>query len=291
MDKAITAMIAPMKSDGAADFDAFGRLLDFQKENGISTVVVNGSTGEEKLLDEKTKRQLLKIAVKRMDCVIAGIGGLTADEVAGNAKTARRLGAKSVLLTPAEYIKQTKFALIERYEAVQKIMPTIVYDIKGRTGRQITDDEFAELIKMPNVIGVKAAGGDICQIGRVIRLARNAYRLGDKRIWVWSGDDNLTTRVREAGGDGVVSVVSNFAPKEVRTLCESDDADEIKRADELLKPLIEAAFSENNPAGIKRIMFAAGLIPTDRASDAVGRLANANMNLCDIAARAYKALR
>ncbi|MDR1027108.1 MAG: dihydrodipicolinate synthase family protein [Rickettsiales bacterium] len=291
MDKAITAIVAPMKSGGSVDFESFGRLLDFQIKNGIKTLVVNGSTGEEKMLGSRDKVRLLRMARKKAEIVIAGVGAVLTRDAVLNAKTARICGANYALLTPSEYIKPTADGLLRHFAAVQSVMPTIVYDIKGRTGRQISDEEFVELMKMPNIVGVKAASGDMCQIARVIKMANRSEKFQHKRIFVWSGDDNLTTAVRDAGGDGVISVVSNLAPKDVRILCESDDKDEVAAAAARIAPLIKAAFAENNPAGIKRMLFAAGLIADDRASDEIGRLTIANAALCDEAAKQYMAAR
>ncbi|MDR1071119.1 MAG: 4-hydroxy-tetrahydrodipicolinate synthase [Rickettsiales bacterium] len=283
LPSAITAIITPMKDDGGVDYETFEKLLDIQYLNGIRGIVVLGTTGETPTLKEEEQKKLVKIAMKRFGCfkdahVIVNTGTYDTDtSVERTKKLARDMGADAALVVTPYYNKPNRNGLLKHFAKVSAVMPTIIYDIGKRTCRDIKIDEFKELAKMKNVIGVKAASGDIDQIATLInKVAKLSYSLRDKPLNIWSGDDNLTVPVRKAGGDGVISVISNLVPKKVLELTDGDDWTELEEKAARLDPLVKAAFVETNPIPIKHMMYSVGLIKSNEVRLPLGQLEDEN---------------
>ncbi|MDR3208781.1 MAG: 4-hydroxy-tetrahydrodipicolinate synthase [Rickettsiales bacterium] len=291
---ALTAMITPMKDDGRVDYKTFEKLLERQYLHGIRGIVVLGTTAETPTLDEKEQKKLVKIAIKRFGCfedtyVVVGTGtNCTKKTVENTKKFARDMGADAALVVTPYYNKPNENGLIMHFAEVSKVMPIIVYDIKGRTARQITIDEFKELAKMENVIGFKAASGDIGQITELInKVAKMSYSVRDKRFYVWSGDDNLTVPVRKAGGDGVISVISNLVPELVKQITVGDDWAALEKLAKENEPVAKAAFVETNPVPIKHMMWSTGLIESNAVRLPLGQMSDENKKLTESVAKKY----
>jgi 4-hydroxy-tetrahydrodipicolinate synthase len=257
-----TALITPLKDDGAVDYDGWRRLIEFQLEEGVAGLVPLGTTGETPTLDDDEEERLIKIAVgtvKGKVPLVVGAGSNATKSMLFYTKRAKDLGADAVLIATPYYNKPNDSGLLKHFEAAASAgIPVVVYNIPGRTGRNIPAALMKELMRMPQIIGVKEASGDINQIGEIIGIA-SKIRPGFQVI---SGDDGLTLPVMALGGTGVVSVVSNLIPRAMTAftdaLARGDYAEGRRRHFELL-PLFRAAFVETNPVPIKAAMNMAGL--------------------------------
>ena len=290
IDGTITAMITPMLNDGSVDYKAFEEQLDFQAKNGVGGVVVLGTTGESPTLNETEQKELAELAIGRFGKaggkVIIGTGTSSTETTLKKTIMARDMGADAALVVTPPYNKPNKSGLIEHFRRAADIMPIIIYDIKGRTGRQIEIDEFIEIAKHPNVIGVKAASGDIKQIEELINKVAKPIQKSGREFRVWSGDDGITVRVRKLGGDGVISVASNLTPALVNTIAAGDlAAAEIAAADS--EPLMKTAFIECNPVPIKHMMYTVGLIKSNAVRLPLGQLQPENKTAVEEVARRY----
>jgi 4-hydroxy-tetrahydrodipicolinate synthase len=257
-----TALITPLKDDGAVDYDGWRRLIEFQLEEGIAGLVPLGTTGETPTLEDDEEERLIRIAVERAGGkvpLVIGAGSNSTKSMLFYAKRAKDLGADAVLIATPYYNKPNDSGLLKHFEAAASVdIPIVIYNIPGRTGRNIPTALMKELMTLPQVIGVKEASGDINQIGEVIDAAAK-IRPG---FQVTSGDDGLVLPVMALGGTGVISVVSNLIPKRMTdftgALCRGDYAEGRRLHYELL-PLFRAAFVETNPVPIKAAMNMAHL--------------------------------
>jgi len=279
---AITAIITPMKDNGEVDFDEFERLLQFQAENGVAGVVVNGTTGESPTLETSEQEKLLTLAVQKFKkdgsrFVIAGTGTNSTDKTIKNTEAAKKIGADAVLVVTPYYNKPNEKGLIKHFRLAADVgLPVIVYDIVGRTGRQIKTNEFVEIAKHPNIIGVKAASGNLDQIKDLMENVAEPIRKTGREFYVWSGDDGITRDVVEMGGNGVISVISNLVPAKVQALASEKNPERGRALADELAPLAKAAFIETNPVPIKYMLKLAGLIKSDFVRLPLGELLDAS---------------
>lgn len=260
-----TALITPMKDSSGVDFDAWRALIRAQIEAGIDGLVPIGTTGETPTLDESEEEELIKIAVaeaKDKIPVMAGAGSNSTKHAVTYCDRAKRLGADSALVVTPYYNKPNDSGLIKHFESVAEVgIPIIIYNIAGRTGRNIPTPLLERIAEIPNIAGVKEASGDINQMGEVLRLIRAKKRAAGGDFAVLSGDDGLTLPLMALGGDGVISVISNLVPKRVAALVHTALAGDFAAARKIhfeLLPLIHAAFIETNPVPIKYAMNLAG---------------------------------
>jgi 4-hydroxy-tetrahydrodipicolinate synthase len=257
-----TALVTPLKDDGAVDYDGWRRLIEFQLEEGIAGLVPLGTTGETPTLEDDEEERLIGIAVKTVGGkvpLVIGAGSNSTKSMLFYAKRAKDLGADAVLIATPYYNKPNDSGLLKHFEAAASVdIPIVVYNIPGRTGRNIPTALMKCLMKLPQVIGVKEASGDINQIGEVIDAAAKIR----PDFQVTSGDDGLTLPVMALGGTGVVSVVSNLIPKKMTAFTDAlrrGDYTEGRRLHYELLPLFRTAFVETNPVPIKAAMNMAGL--------------------------------
>jgi 4-hydroxy-tetrahydrodipicolinate synthase len=254
---AFTALVTPLKDDGAVDYDGWRRLIEFQLAEGIDGLVPLGTTGETPTLEDDEEERLIRIAVevvKGRVPLVVGAGSNSTKSMLFYVKRARDLGADAALVATPYYNKPNDSGLLGHFEAAASAgIPIVIYNIPGRTGRNIPTALMKELMRMPGIIGVKEASGDINQIGEVIDAAAKIR----PDFQVTSGDDGLVLPVMALGGTGVVSVVSNLIPKRIaaftRTLLHGDFAAGRLQHFALL-PLFRAAFVETNPVPIKAAM-------------------------------------
>jgi 4-hydroxy-tetrahydrodipicolinate synthase len=260
---AMTALVTPMKDNGDVDYDGFRRLVRTQIAGGIDGLVPLGTTGENPTLDEAEEDGIIAIAVEEAAGrvpVIVGTGSNDTRHMVAYTKRAQKMGADAALVVTPYYNKPNDSGLIAHFRAACDVgLPVVIYNVPGRTSRNIPATLVASLASIPGIAGVKEASGDIGQIGDIIRLTKGA---GNSGFAVLSGDDALTLHVIALGGDGVISVISNLAPKKTRELtqsCLAGDFDTGRRLHYELLPLVRAAFIETNPVPIKAAMTAAGL--------------------------------
>ncbi|MDR2767248.1 MAG: 4-hydroxy-tetrahydrodipicolinate synthase [Treponema sp.] len=263
---AFTALITPMTGSGAVDYDGFRRLLERQIEQGIDGFVPLGTTGETPTLDEDEEEKLISIAVEicggRVPLII-GAGSNSTPHMASYVKRARDFGADAALVVTPYYNKPNDSGLIKHFEAAAATgLPIIIYNIAGRTGRNIPVSLMEKLAGIPGIDGVKESSGDLVQMGDIIHRVALPRKAAGKPFWVLAGDDGFALPLIALGGDGVVSVISNLVPAKVKALiaaCLAGNYEEARRLHYDLLPLMKNAFIEVNPVPIKAAMRRAGL--------------------------------
>ena len=254
-----TALITPFTRDGV-DFESLDRILDDQLAGGVDAVVVLGTTGEPATMTMAEKRAVIEFAVKKLKGklpVIVGTGANSTAAAVEMSVTAESLGADALLLVTPYYNKATQKGLIAHFTAVADAVhtPIICYNVPGRTGVNMLPATFAELAEHPNIAAIKEASGNMEQIEEAIRLA------GDKAV-VYSGDDGITVPVMAMGGMGVISVVSNAAPRFTSEMTSAFFSGDLKRAAKMqleMLPFVRAMFCEVNPIPVKKAMQLRGL--------------------------------
>lgn len=254
-----TALITPFTRDGV-DFESLDRILDDQLAGGVDAVVVLGTTGEPATMTMAEKRAVIEFAVKKLKGklpVIVGTGANSTAAAVEMSVTAESLGADALLLVTPYYNKATQKGLIAHFTAVADAVhtPIICYNVPGRTGVNMLPATFAELAEHPNIAAIKEASGNMEQIEEAIRLA------GDKAV-VYSGDDGITVPVMAMGGMGVISVVSNAAPRFTSEMTSAFLSGDLKKAAKMqleMLPFVRSMFSEVNPIPVKKAMQLRGL--------------------------------
>lgn len=258
----ITAIVTPFKSDLSIDFDAFERLIEFQIKNKVDGIVVCGSTGEGATLSNKEKIALFVKAVevaKGRIPIIAGTGSNDTKATIELSIIAKESGVDALLLVAPYYNKPSQLGLLNHFMAISEnvAIPQIIYNVPGRTGVNILPDTQIEIAKKcKNVVATKEASGDLEQIMKVIKYA-------PKNFSVLSGDDALTLPAMLLGAKGVISVFSNFAPKQLKTITDLASQGLFLKAKELhfkYLDLMDLCFIETNPVPAKAILQEMGLI-------------------------------
>ena len=254
-----TALITPFTSDGV-DFDSFDRILDDQLSGGVDAVVVLGTTGEPATMTAAEKKAVIEFAVKKLKGklpVIVGTGANSTSAATEMSVLAESLGADALLLVTPYYNKATQQGLIAHFRTVADAVhtPIICYNVPGRTGVNMLPATFAELAEHPNIAAIKEASGNMEQIEEAIRLTEG-------KAVVYSGDDGITIPVMAMGGMGVISVVSNAAPRFTAEMTSAFFSGDLKKAAKMqldMLPLVRALFSEVNPIPVKKAMQLRGL--------------------------------
>lgn len=251
----IVAIVTPFKN-GQVDIPKFKELIEFQIKNGTQGIVPCGTTGESPTLTHEEHNLVVETCVatvKKRVPVIAGTGSNSTAEAVALTRHAAKSGADGALVVTPYYNKPTQKGLYLHFKAVADSVkiPVILYNIEGRTARNIETDTVARLARdCKNIIGVKEASGNLQQIKDVRRAC------GEKFL-IFSGDDALTLSVLEIGGVGVISVVANIIPKDVAALITAFNAGNKAKASEIndkMIPLIKAIFIETNPIPVKKAM-------------------------------------
>lgn len=246
-----TALITPFKN-GEVDFAALGGLIDRQIESGIDALVICGTTGESATLSDKEHRTVLEFALKQADGrvpIIAGTGSNDTAHAVEMSRFASDLGYDGLLVVTPYYNKATEKGLIASFTAIADSVdkPIILYNVPSRTGCNITLPVYRELAKHENIVAVKEASGNISQIAEIFAECGDHFD-------VYSGNDDQTLPILALGGAGVISVVSNIIPKEMKSLCEKwfdGDIMECRRLHEKYLNLMKMMFCEVNPIPVK----------------------------------------
>ena len=254
-----TAIVTPMKNDGSIDYEAMGRFIDFQIENGINALVVMGTTGENATLEPEEQKEVIAFTVKKTAGrvpVIAGTGTNNTAHVLENTKNACEVGVDGILVVTPYYNKATQAGLIKHFTMIADAseVPVILYNVPGRTGCALTPKTIATLAEHPNIVGLKEATGNMAQMVEIMNLC------GDK-IDVYSGEDALTVPMMAMGGSGTISVLSNILPAESVAMTDACKAGDFKTAAAMqckFIPVINALFSQVNPIPVKAAVAALG---------------------------------
>ena len=253
---AVVAIVTPMKADGEVNYDVLGEMLEAQIQGGTDAIIICGTTGESATLTEEEHSAVIRYAIKKVNKripVIAGTGSNCTATAIKLSKEAEKDGADGLLLVTPYYNKATQNGLIAHYTAVANAVniPIILYNVPSRTGCNLLPETIAKLVKnVKNIVGVKEASGNISQIAKVKLLC------GDD-VDLYSGNDDQVVPILSLGGIGVISVLSNVAPKETHDMVMDYLNGDLEKAREMqLKalPLIDALFSEVNPIPVKKAM-------------------------------------
>lgn len=249
-----TALITPFKN-GEIDYPSLKRLIEFQIEQGVDALLVNGTTGESATLSECEKRELISFAVREVGGrvpLIAGTGSNSTQKSIHLSQFACDVGADAILVVTPYYNKASNEGLIEHYETIanEVNIPMIIYNVPSRTGVNIPISVYDTLANHKNIVAVKEANPSISDFAKLSQKCSDRFAL-------YSGNDDLILPTLALGGDGVISVLSNILPKETTEICKLWFASKIKEATALqlkLLPLINAIFREINPIPIKTLM-------------------------------------
>ena len=276
-----TALVTPFRR-GAVAFDELRKLVEFQIKSGIDGLVPVGTTGESPTVTHEEHLDLIRCTIEAARGrvpVIAGTGSNSTHEAIVMTKVAAEAGADGLLLVAPYYNRPTQEGLFRHFSALAEVTdkPIVLYSIPGRCGVEISVGVIERLrAKYPHVAHVKEAGGSVDRVDQIVQA------LGDS-VTVLSGDDSLTLPFMAVGAKGVISVVSNYFPREVTKLAALALAGEYAKARALhrrLYPLFKTFFIESNPSPIKFAMARAGLIGSDEV----------RLPLCPLSAASRKTL-
>lgn len=257
-----TAIVTPFKYDLTIDFEAYDRLLEFQIENGIDGIIVCGSTGESATLSSKEKAVLIERSVEKIAgrvLVIAGTGSNNTAETIKLTQFAKEVGADASLLVAPYYSKPSQGMLYQHYLAVSENVdiPQIIYNVPGRAAINILPDTQLQLAKdCSNIVATKEASGNLEQMMAIIQKAPEGFNL-------LSGDDAMSVAITAMGGSGVISVLSNYAPKKFGDAVRYALKGEFDKAVHLhyeLFELMQLNFIETNPVPVKAALAMMGMI-------------------------------
>ena len=253
-----TALVTPMTKDGI-DYENFGKIIDWQIEEGVNALVIAGTTGEGSTLSDEEHKEALAFAVKRANKrvpIIAGTGSNDTAYAIQLTQHACEVGCDAMLLVTPYYNKATQRGLIESFTAIAdaSTKPCILYNVPSRTGCNLLPKSVAVLAKHPKIVAIKEASGDFSQIAELIALTKG-------EIDVYSGNDDQIVPLLSLGGKGVISVLSNVLPKKTVEMCDKFFAGDIEGSAKIqleLIPLISALFCEVNPIPVKAATSALG---------------------------------
>lgn len=255
------AIVTPMKENGEVNYEKLGELLEFQIAGGTDAIIICGTTGEASTLSHEEHLECIRYTIDRVAKripVIAGTGSNCTETAIYLSKEAEKSGADGLLLVTPYYNKATQKGLVAHFAETARAVniPVILYNVPSRTGCNILPETVAELAKsVDNIVGIKDATGNIGQTMQMMHLCQ-----GD--IDLYSGNDDQIVPILSAGGKGVISVLSNVAPKETHEICARFFAGDGKGSLELqLKylPLINNLFSEVNPIPVKAALNLMGM--------------------------------
>ncbi|MBQ2879635.1 MAG: 4-hydroxy-tetrahydrodipicolinate synthase [Anaerotignum sp.] len=246
------ALITPMNADGSVNFEKMKELIEFQIANDTDALIICGTTGEATTISDEDQIECVRfakeVAAGRVP-VIAGAGSNDTAHCIELAVACEKAGADAVLLVTPYYNKATQKGLILHYTAIANAIniPIILYNVPGRTGCNLAPKTVAELAKVPNIVAVKEASGNLSQVAEIAALVGPDFD-------IYSGNDDQILPVLSLGGKGVISVLSNVAPKETHDMVakffEGDIQGSIKLQLDAIE-LIGALFCEVNPIPVK----------------------------------------
>jgi 4-hydroxy-tetrahydrodipicolinate synthase len=256
------ALITPFKEDESIDYNALGRLVDYQIQNGIDYLVVLGTTAESATLTEEEKKEVAAFVIHRVKGrvpIVLGVGGNCTRAIVECLKTKDFTGVDAILSVTPYYNKPSQEGLYQHYCALAKAteLPIILYNVPGRTGINMSAETTLRLAhEFPNIVAVKEASGDISQMNEIIKNKPDDFM-------VISGDDGITFPLITLGAVGVISVIGNAFPKEFSRMVRLALAGDYKNALEIhhsFTELFNLLFIDGNPAGVKCMLHAMGFI-------------------------------
>ena len=253
-----TAIATPFTKDGV-NFEEFKKLLEFQIQEGADAIIVCGTTGESSTMTKQEKKDTIRFAIdtvaKRIP-VIAGTGGNNTKEAIEMSQYAESVGANGLLLVTPYYNKTTQEGLIAHYSVIAQSVsiPIILYNVPSRTGVNILPETCLALSKIPNIVAVKEASGNISQVAKIAALCQ-------EDLAIYSGNDDQIIPILSLGGLGVISVLSNIEPKFTHQMVMdflNGNTKAAKEAQLKCLPLVDALFCEVNPIPVKAALCMKG---------------------------------
>ena len=249
------AIATPFDENYNIDYESFGKFIDFQVENKTDAIIVCGTSGEASTLSHEEHIAAIRYCVNRVNKripVIAGTGSNCTDTASYLTKQAQNAGADAALVVTPYYNKCSQKGLVAHYTAIADAVniPIVLYNVPSRTGVFIQISALLELAKHPNIVAIKEASGDLSHVAKV-RAA-----LGDA-LDIYSGNDDQIVPILSLGGKGVISVLSNVAPRDTHNICQLYFDGKVKEAADLqisYIDLISALFCEVNPIPVKVAM-------------------------------------
>ena len=262
----LVAIVTPMAADGSVSFAELNRLIDFHIDQDTDAIVVAGTTGESATLEHDEHVELIaracEYAAGRIT-IIAGTGSNSTAQTVRLSTDVQGLGVAALLVVTPYYNKPTQHGMVAHYSRIADAVsvPLILYNVPGRTAVDLLPETVVELARHGNICGVKEATGKLDRVAAIRDGAGAQFAL-------LSGDDETCCEFMLLGGDGVISVTSNVAPRAMHALCEAaraGRADEARDIDRRLQPLHKKLFLESNPIPVKWAVHRMGLIgPTLR---------------------------
>ena len=258
----IVAIVTPMHADGSLDLPGLRKLIDWHVAEGTDGIVIVGTTGESATVDVEEHCALIRLAVehsaKRIP-IVAGTGGNSTAESITLTRFAKDAGADAALVVVPYYNRPTQEGMYQHFKAIAEAvdLPIILYNVPGRTVADMSNDTVLRLAKIPNIVGLKDATGNIGRGAELLRLAPKSFA-------VYSGDDPTAMALMFMGGAGNISVTANVAPRAMHELCVAAMAGDIAKAVEInnkVIPLHAKLFVEPNPVPVKWAMAEMGLMP------------------------------
>ena len=250
------AIVTPFKENGEVNYEKFGELIEDQIAGGTDAIIVCGTTGEASTLDHEEHLAVIKYCIEKVAGripVVAGTGSNCTETAVYLSTEAEKYGADALLLVTPYYNKATQNGLFKHYKTIADSVkiPCILYNVPSRTGCNIAPETVVRLCsEVENIVGVKEASGNISQIVKLMSIA-------DGRVDLYSGNDDQIVPLLALGGIGVISVLSNVAPRQTHDICEKFfNGDVAGSCAEQLRaiPLCNALFSEVNPIPVKKAL-------------------------------------
>ncbi len=255
------AIVTPFHEDGSVNYEKFAEIIDYQIEHGTDAIIVCGTTGESACLSEQEHTEVIRFCIKHVNKrvpVVAGTGSNCTETAVYLSQEAEKDGADAILTVSPYYNKATQNGLYAHYKKIAESVkiPMILYNVPSRTGCNIAPETVVRLCKdVPNIAGVKEASGNISQVARLMSLA-------DGCVDLYSGNDDQIVPLMSLGGIGVISVLSNVAPRQTHDICQKffdgDVAGAAKAQLDAIE-LIDALFCEVNPIPVKTAMNLMGV--------------------------------
>lgn len=258
--KVLTAMVTPFTNDLAVDYAMAEKLAVHLCQNGSDGLVIHGTTGESPTLTHEEEYELYRVvknALKGSGCkVIAGTGSNSTETTIRSTKQAEKIGVDGAMVVVPYYNKPPQEGLYQHFKAVAEntSLPLIIYNIPGRTGKNLEPETIARLAKIKNYAALKEAAGSVEQMEKIRQLT-------PKEFLIYSGDDNLTYPFLEKGAVGVISVASHLVGKEINEMIDLFQQGERKKAKGIhdrLMPLFEVLFITANPIPVKAALAMTG---------------------------------
>ena len=262
---AITALVTPMRENGDIDYPSLESLIEMQIDNGISSIVAVGTTGESATIEVSEHIEVIEFFVKKINGripLIAGTGANATKEAVYLTNSAKDLGVDAVLLVTPYYNKPTQEGLYQHYMSIADAVeiPQILYNVPSRTAVHIESKTVSRLAQHQNITGLKDATGDIEIFEQLNELC--AFEIQNNTFCLYSGDDETSYEFIKRGGHGTISVTSNLLPALVSSMCQNakDKDPEAEKINEILSGINRALFIQSNPIPVKYALFKMGLI-------------------------------